>query len=170
MAIDNYFCIDGAMVIHKKNIVIDDTLLDNLLRDKENKSLRWDATFKHVVEIEKPANWESVIPTQPYSDDIPMQPTDIYVDICRTKYQILKYETNEKLILQAINADWYKNYCPTTDIFYSPSKQQFTQWINNKSELVALIMPARFHNSYLSTMMNEINYFRSEEVKNRSKQ
>ena len=153
MAIDNYFVIDGAMIIDKDYILLDDLLLDKILR--ESTGARWDNTFKQVFECEKPTNWSGVLPTQPKADYIPMLATDCYTKINKVTYRYLRCHTEDRIELQAINDEWLEKYLPHLDIYYSPSSGQFTQWKDN--QLVAVIMPAMIKRTYLYEVVESLN-------------
>ena len=154
VVVDDYICIDASIVIHKDYITIADEALDIQLKNSTLARYRTDVKYLEYLE-HKPTGWDNVIPTQPYNDDLPMLMTDISIEICKEKYQILKCDSLEFLELQGINAQWLKDYLPMKTIYYSPSKNQFTIWENNK--LIALIMPCSFKRSFLNQMVDEIN-------------
>lgn len=159
LAVDNYFCIDGAFIIHKDYVQLDNPILDQLLR--EHTSARWNDTTQQVLEIEKPSNWTGIVPS--YKDDnyLPMLETGLFFEMNKVKYQILKNDTDEKLELQAINGVWLKEYLPSNNIYYNSNRTQFTVW--DKDELIALIMPCSMNRVFITNMKDEINRYRQLE-------
>lgn len=153
LSIDNYFIIDGAMIINKDYVQLDNELLDKLLR--ESTSSKWDSTLKQVIECARPCNWSGIVPAQPYADNIPMLLTDCYTKINNVSYRYVRCNTEDNIELQAINDEWLEKYLPKLDLYYSKSSNQFTQWKDNK--LVAIIMPAMIKRTYLYQVVETLN-------------
>lgn len=153
MSIDNYFVIDNALILNKDYFKLDNQILDSLLRDKN--LARYDSIFGNITDIEKPCNWDSILPATPYSDNIPMFITNLLVNINKNTYQILRNETTDYIEIQAINQFWLNNYFINNNIYFSKSNMQYTIWSDDV--LVALIMPAYIKNSYIVQLVDEIN-------------
>jgi hypothetical protein len=158
LSIDNFFVIDGALIIDKNYILLDDLLLDSILREK---TLARYSDNKIIDLDEKPCNWSAILPSKPYEDDLPMFDTELHLEFNKTLYKLFKCDSKERLELQGINKLWFENYLPKNNLYYSVTHNQFTIWNNDK--LIALIMPCYLKDSFfIKQLVNEINYFRSK--------
>ena len=158
LSIDNYFVIDSALIIDKNYILLDDLLLDSILREK---TLARYSDNKISEFNEKPCNWSAVLPSKPYEDNLPMLDTNLYFEFNKTAYKLFKCDSKEFLEIQGINKLWYENYLPKVNLYYSKNKNQFTLW--NKDKLIAVVMPCYLRNdTFIEQLVNELNYFRSK--------
>ena len=160
VVIDNYIIIDNCLVIDKNYCKIDNEFLDAQLKNCTCARYIVNNSYLEYLE-QKPTGWENIISST--DDEKPMFKTDCYIEQLKQKYHLLKCDTTEKLEVQGINAEWLEKYIPEGNITYSPSKNHFRVWIDNK--LIAIIMPCIIRNDFMRQLVSDINYYRKQELK-----
>ena len=169
MVIDNYYCIDSCIIIRKDLVKLDSDKLDALLNNCELAKYDIDLGLL-TYDFEKPNNWDSILPKFRDDNYLPMLRMNLSTKICKVDYTLLKCDMNERLHVEGINTYWLDKYLPNKNLYFNPNTHQFTMWdIDDK--LMALIMPCYLNdNTDIRRLVNEINYFRAEEIKQKQKE